>query len=122
VPKINTGSMDIRITTEIMQTMYAGRTLIFAHSGAQAYAPGNTMPAFELAVQQGAGGVELDVHRSHDGHAVVIHDATVDSATDGIDAIADMRLAQIRALDAGAKFAPASEMGTRVSMQINKPA
>ena len=48
---------------------------IFAHRGASAYVPENTLPAFEKAVDIGADGVELDIHLSRDGRLVVIHDA-----------------------------------------------
>ena len=36
-------------------------TKIFAHRGASAYAPENTMEAFALAVKQEADGIALDV-------------------------------------------------------------
>ena len=47
---------------------------IYAHRGASGYAPENTLEAFELAVRQGAYGVELDVHITADGYLVVAHD------------------------------------------------
>lgn len=50
-------------------------TLVIAHRGASARAPENTLEAFELAVNLGADGIELDVRRTADGHAVVHHDA-----------------------------------------------
>jgi glycerophosphoryl diester phosphodiesterase len=53
-------------------------TLVIAHRGASAYAPENTMPAFELAVRQGADMVEFDVQRSADGVLVVFHDDTTE--------------------------------------------
>ena len=56
---------------------------VFAHRGASAYAPENTLPAFELAARQGADGIELDVHLSKDGELVVIHDETLDRTTNG---------------------------------------
>jgi glycerophosphoryl diester phosphodiesterase len=52
-----------------------GVTLVIAHRGASAAAPENTLAAFELAVALGADGIELDVRRSLDGHAVIHHDA-----------------------------------------------
>ena len=55
--------------------------IIFAHRGASAHAPENTLAAFELALTQGADGIELDVKLSADGHVIVIHDATVDRTT-----------------------------------------
>ena len=61
-------------------------TKIFAHRGASAYAPENTMEAFELAAKQGADGIELDVHVTKDGEVVVTHDEKIDrqeNASDG---------------------------------------
>jgi glycerophosphoryl diester phosphodiesterase len=77
-----------------------------AHRGASARAPENTLEAFRLAVEQGAGGLELDVHATRDGEIVVIHDATVDRTTDGSSAVADMALDELRRLDAGYRFSP----------------
>ncbi len=87
--------------------------LIFGHRGASADAPMNTLPAFELAVDQGADGIELDVHLSADGELVVIHDATVDATTDGTGEVGALTLAQLQELDAGAWF-DARYTGTRV--------
>ena len=77
------------------------RTLNFAHRGASYHAPENTLSAFQLARDMGADGIELDVQLSHDGTAVVIHDATVDRTTDGFGAVADLTLAELKELDAG---------------------
>ncbi len=93
--------------------IYQGQTLILGHRGASAYAPMNTIPAFELAVQQGADGVELDVHLSKDGHLIVLHDFTVDHTTDSIGYAKDMTLAQLKELDPGKKFSTAFA-GTRI--------
>lgn len=81
------------------------RPTIFAHRGASAHAPENTLAAFELALSQGADGIELDVKLSADGQVVVIHDATVDRTTDGHGRVKDMSLAGLRGLDAGSFFA-----------------
>ena len=64
-------------------------TKIFAHRGASAYAPENTMEAFALAVKQGADGIELDVQMTKDGEVVVIHDETIDRVSDGKGAVRD---------------------------------
>jgi glycerophosphoryl diester phosphodiesterase len=55
-------------------------------------------------VEVGAHALELDVHCTRDGHLVVCHDATVDATTDGTGRIADMTLAQVKALDNGYRF------------------
>lgn len=98
---------------ELLESMYRGRTLVFGHRGASAYAPMNTLPAFELAAQQGADGIELDVHRSSDGHAVIVHDFTVDATTDGSGPVAEKTLAELKALDAGSWFGDAFK-GVRI--------
>jgi glycerophosphoryl diester phosphodiesterase len=77
-----------------------------AHRGASALAPENTIEAFRVAVEAGAGGLELDVHMTRDGHIVVIHDATVDRTTNGSGAISEMTLDELRRLDAGHTFSP----------------
>jgi glycerophosphoryl diester phosphodiesterase len=78
----------------------------FAHRGASARAPENTLEAFRLAVEAGAGGLELDVHMTRDGEIVVIHDATVDRTTEGFGVVAEMTFDDLRSLDAGYRFSP----------------
>lgn len=78
----------------------------FAHRGDSTMAPENTLDAFRRAVEVGAGGLELDVHLTGDGHVVVIHDATVDRTTSGSGAVAEMTLDALRRLDAGHHFSP----------------
>jgi glycerophosphoryl diester phosphodiesterase len=74
---------------------------IIAHRGASAHAPENTIAAFQLALEQGADGIELDVMLSKDGHLVVIHDDTVDRTTDGKGYVREMTLEELKSLDAG---------------------
>jgi glycerophosphoryl diester phosphodiesterase len=74
---------------------------IFAHRGASAQAPMNTVPAFLLAATLGADGIELDVRKTKDGAIVVIHDDSVDATTNGTGRVADLTLAEIQTLDAG---------------------
>jgi glycerophosphoryl diester phosphodiesterase len=50
------------------------RPRIWAHRGASAHAPENTLEAFELARSAGADGIELDVRLDRDGNVVVFHD------------------------------------------------
>lgn len=51
-----------------------GRPRVWAHRGASALAPENTLAAFQLAKDAGADGIELDVRLDRDGHVVVFHD------------------------------------------------
>ena len=78
--------------------------IIFAHRGASAHAPENTLAAFELALAQQADAIELDVKLSADGHVVVIHDATVDRTTGVHGRVRDLTLPQLKSLDAGSFF------------------
>ncbi len=80
--------------------------LLVGHRGASAMAPENTMVSFERALADGADALEMDVWISADGHAVVIHDETVDRTTDGTGKVKDMSLADLRKLDAGSWFDP----------------
>jgi len=77
-------------------------TQIWAHRGARAQAPENTLPAFELAIAQGADGVEFDVQFTADDQLVVIHDETVERTTDGHGRVVAYSLAQLQRLDASA--------------------
>lgn len=76
----------------------------FAHRGFSGKYPENTMLAFQKAVEVGIDGIELDVHLSKDGELVVIHDETVDRTTNGTGTVAEMTLAELKALDASASF------------------
>jgi glycerophosphoryl diester phosphodiesterase len=84
-----------------------GEILAAAHRGASLEAPENTLAAFRLALEAGAGAVECDVQRSRDGRLVVIHDQTVDRTTDGRGAVEALSFDDLRRLDAGARFGPA---------------
>lgn len=51
--------------------------ITFAHRGARAHAPENTLEAFRLALRLGASGLESDVWLTADGQAVLDHDGVV---------------------------------------------
>jgi len=78
-----------------------GRPLIWAHRGASADAPENTLAAFSLALAQGADGIELDAQRCASGEAVVIHDESLVRTTGSAALVADVPWQRLRALDAG---------------------
>jgi glycerophosphoryl diester phosphodiesterase len=75
------------------------RVLNFAHQGGAREAPSSTLLALRQAVAAGADALELDVHATADHQLVVCHDATVDRTTNGHGAIAELTLAELRALD-----------------------
>jgi glycerophosphoryl diester phosphodiesterase len=78
--------------------------IIFAHRGASAYAPENTLASFELALAQNADAIELDVKLSADGQAIVIHDPMVDRTTGSHGRVKDLPLRELRTLDVGSFF------------------
>ena len=71
-------------------------TEIFAHRGASGYAPENTLEAFRLAMEQGADGIELDVHLTKDGEVVVIHDETLNRTSNGQGKVRDYTLEELK--------------------------
>lgn len=87
--------------------------LVIAHRGASGTCPENTLVAFVRAAALGAHMVELDVQVTRDGEVVVMHDWTLERTTDGVGAVRDRTLAEMRQLDAGAWFGPHFR-GTRV--------
>ena len=72
---------------------------IWAHRGASAYAPENTLPAFELAASMGADGVELDIQMTKDKQLVVCHDPRLERVSNGHGWVKDYTLDQLKALD-----------------------
>jgi glycerophosphoryl diester phosphodiesterase len=103
-----------------------------AHRGASAYAPEHTLPAYRLAMEQGADYVEQDLAVTKDGVLICLHDDTLERTSDvatvypdrfsadpsvrgnGRRWIAnDFTLDEIRRLDMGAWFDP-KFAGTRI--------
>ncbi|MFG2877910.1 glycerophosphodiester phosphodiesterase [Streptomyces sp. NPDC048337] len=89
-----------------------GGPVVYAHRGASAYAPENTLAAIDLAMRLGIDWVENDVQRTKDGELVVIHDDTLARTTDVEQVfpnrrpwrVRDFTAAEIARLDAGSWF------------------
>ncbi|MBD8070387.1 glycerophosphodiester phosphodiesterase [Bacillus sp. PS06] len=79
-------------------------TKIIGHRGAAGTHPENTMISFKEAERVGAHGIELDVHLSKDHQLVVIHDDKVDRTTDGKGWVKDLKVNELKKLDASYKF------------------
>lgn len=90
--------------TPMIQTKDA--VAVIAHRGASAYAPENTLAAFELAVAMHADWYELDCLLTLDNQVIVTHDGTLDRCTNGEGAVAEKTLDQLKTLDAGGWFDP----------------
>ncbi|MFN8498145.1 MAG: glycerophosphodiester phosphodiesterase [Anaerolineae bacterium] len=80
------------------------RPLVFAHQGGGGIRPENTMESLRHAADIGADVLDSDMHLTKDGVLVLMHDETVDRTTNGHGAVADLTLAEIKALDAGYSF------------------
>lgn len=74
------------------------KILNIAHRGAKAYAPENTLIAFQKAIEMNADGIELDVHLCKTGEIIVIHDHTVDRTTNGKGLVSDLTFEEIKQL------------------------
>lgn len=79
-------------------------TKIVSHRGANTFAPENTFAAADLALEQGADYIELDVRESADGVLYVIHDETLDRTTNATGPVGHMLSSEIDTLDAGSWF------------------
>jgi glycerophosphoryl diester phosphodiesterase len=79
---------------------------VIGHMGSCADRPGNTLAGIRRAAEAGAHVAEVDVRTTRDGKLVCLHDDTVDRTTDGKGKVADLTLAEVKALDAGVKFDP----------------
>jgi glycerophosphoryl diester phosphodiesterase len=79
---------------------------LVAHRGLLREAPEDTLAAFGACLDLRLG-FEFDVRRTRDGHLVVVHDDDVRRTTGGKGKVADLTLAELKKLDAGAWFDPA---------------
>lgn len=80
--------------------------LVIAHQGGDGVWPGESMLAFQNAVDLGVDVLEMDLHITSDGVLVLMHDETVDRTTDGTGEIESMTLAEIKQLDAAYDWTP----------------
>lgn len=79
---------------------------IYAHRGASAELPENTLAAFERALELGCDALETDVHLTRDGHIVVHHDASARRLSRDDRRIAELDLDEVRRLDVGRGLHP----------------
>ncbi|ORV60459.1 glycerophosphodiester phosphodiesterase [Mycobacterium gastri] len=80
----------------------AGHPFVVAHRGASAARPEHTLAAYDLALKEGADGVECDVRLTRDGHLVCVHDRRLDRTSTGVGLVSTMTLAELRELEYGA--------------------
>ena len=92
-----------------------GPVLNIGHRGASAYAPEHTFAAYDLALEQGADYIEIDLQMSADGVLVALHDKTLNRTADAPEGVPERycrglvstkTLEQIKMCDAGSWFSP----------------
>ncbi len=105
-----------------MDDLVRSPPVAFAHRGARAQAPENTLEAFVLAVQLGATGLETDAWLTADGVAVLDHDGTVRVG------LRRRRIAQVAAADLPAAIPTMAQLyeavgpDLEVSVDVKDPA
>jgi glycerophosphoryl diester phosphodiesterase len=85
--------------------------LLYAHRGARLEHPENSLQAFEAALALGADALEIDVHMTRDGHAVIAHDATGARMAGVAREIRECALSEVQSWDILRGFGGASHRG-----------
>lgn len=106
-----------------------GRPRVWAHRGASARAPENTLVAFELARRAGADGIELDVRLDRDANVVVFHDRHLDRLCGRWGSIEDLSAADRKTLRVGGEPVPLlvdvldmlGDLELNVELKVNRP-
>ena len=81
---------------ELVKDKNEGRVLVLGHRGSPLRERENTLKSFKRAIEEGADGVELDVHPTLDNHLVVSHDNSLKRVY-GLDMkVEDSRFSDIR--------------------------
>jgi glycerophosphoryl diester phosphodiesterase len=78
--------------------------VLFGHRGAPLDLPENTLEGFRHALDIGVHALEVDVHCTRDGHAVIAHDPTVRRMAGAGGTIAELTMAELRRLNVGKNF------------------
>jgi len=83
--------------------------MVIAHQGGDNLRPGDTLTAFQNAVDLGADVLEMDAHITRDSQIVLMHDEQVDRTSDGTGLIEEMTLDELKKLDAAYKWSQDGE-------------
>lgn len=86
----NLASFAVKLFLFFSLASFSQKPIIIAHRGASAYAPENTISAFEKAIEMKALIIETDVHQTKDSVVVIMHDLSVDRTTNGEGLIKDL--------------------------------
>ncbi|MBK8368590.1 MAG: glycerophosphodiester phosphodiesterase [Bacteroidetes bacterium] len=94
----NLASFAVKFFLLLSFASYSQNPIIIAHRGASAYAPENTISAFEKAIEMGAVIIETDVHQTKDSVVVIMHDLSLDKTTNGEGLIKDISSSDFKQL------------------------
>ncbi len=75
--------------------------MIFGHRGASIRAPENTLKAFDLAIKEGANGIEFDIRLSADNEIAIIHDETINRTSNSTGKVNSLTLEELQKFDFG---------------------
>ena len=81
-----------------------GKTSVWAHRGASAYAPENTLVAFQKAIDMKADGIELDVQMTRDGQLIILHDETLDRVSNISGWVKDYTYEELKGINVNKEF------------------
>lgn len=120
--------MSTSVRTRAWQRPAGARPFVLGHRGARHAAPENTLRAFELALLEGADGVELDVRLDRDGRVIVLHDRTPERVSAGQEArsVEELGADELERVSIGGERVPllrdvlawAREKKTRVNVEL----
>lgn len=97
-----------------------GAPFTSAHRGGAAYAPENTMMAFQNALRLGVDDIEMDAQLTADNVLVILHDDTVDRTTECSGAVPNMSFAEVKNCDAAYWFSP-GQPTTKIDQNAEHP-
>jgi glycerophosphoryl diester phosphodiesterase len=80
------------------------KCLVIAHRGVSAFAPENTLPSLEMAIDNYCDGIEFDVQFTKDFVPVIIHDETIDRTSTGKGFVKDYTLKELKNYDFGSWY------------------
>lgn len=91
---------------------------VVAHRGSSAAKAEHTLAAYELALKEGADGLECDVRLTRDGHLVCMHDRTIDRTSTGTGVVSEMTLDELKQFDYGKPGEPAEILTLRQLLEL----
>ena len=110
---VNETGRNVVVSTPTVSALSRPAVIFIGHRGAAGEAPENTLAAFQRGLDAGVDAVELDVHLSKDDELVVMHDPRTERTSDGTGIIRDLMFAEIRQVNAAAKYKGGTDYGAQ---------